>query len=284
MHDIPFTKLAGLANLPKPLACQNYRRAAGLSRLQRRMKMSDDRAKFLEERQARLGETLNDLPVLRSAKDFFEATVGIKYSYNFDWLGVPIIQYPQDLIALQEIIWKTKPDLIIETGVARGGSMIFYASMLQLLANAGHVIGIDIDIRPHNRDSIRSHPLGGSVTLIEASSIAEDTIQQVKEHIAKAKHVMVVLDSYHTHEHVLKELELYSSFVTAGNYLIVFDTCVEVLPSSCFPNRPWSQGNNPMTAVDAFLRANSRFEIDLSIDAKLLVSAAPRGYLKCVRD
>jgi cephalosporin hydroxylase len=245
--------------------------------------MSDDRSEFLEERKRRLSTLASDSTRAASQK-FFEATVEAKYSYNFDWLGVPIIQYPQDLVALQEIIWKIKPDLIIETGVARGGSMIFYASMMKLLGNSGRVVGVDIDIRPHNRDSITSHPLGQEIVLIEGSSISESVVSQVASHVAKAKRSMVILDSNHTHEHVLKELELYSPFVTAGSYLVVFDTGIEFLPSSCFPDRPWSPGNNPMTAVREFLSKTSRFEPDLTIDAKLLISVGPLGYLKCVKD
>lgn len=245
--------------------------------------MSDDRSEFLEERRRRLSIPVSDV-TRATAQKFFEATVETKYSYNFDWLGVPIIQYPQDMVALQEIIWKVKPDLIIETGVARGGSMIFYASMMKLLGNSGRVVGIDIDIRPHNRDSITSHPLGQDVILIEGSSISESVVAQVASLVAGANRPMVILDSNHTHEHVLKELELYAPFVTIGSYLIVFDTGIELLPSSFFPDRPWSQGDNPMTAVREFLSKTSRFEPDLTIDAKLLISVGPLGYLKCVKD
>ena len=246
--------------------------------------MTDDREAFLAARKARLAGGSSGANVEKASREFFLATVREKYSYNFDWLGVPIIQYPQDIMAMQEIIWRVKPDLVIETGVARGGSIIFYAAMMKLLDMGGRVVGIDIDIRPHNRDSIESHPLSKCVTLIEGSSVAPETAAEVSRHVTAAKRPLVVLDSHHTHDHVLRELELYSPFVKSGSYLIVFDTGVELLPNEMIVDRPWGPGNSPMTAVDTFLGKNNRFEIDREVDAKLLISVAPRGYLKCVRD
>lgn len=206
-----------------------------------------------------------------------------QYTYNFNWLGLPIIQYPQDVIALQEIIWKTKPDIIIETGVARGGSIIFYSSVLHLLNGNGRVVGIDIDIRSHNKEAIENHPLSFRINLVEGSSIDLSTIKNVEALIKSTDKVMVILDSNHTHDHVLKELELYSPFVTKDCYLVVLDTCVEDLPDNLFDDRPWGKGNNPKTAVLEFLKSSNRFKIDESISNKLVLTSAPDGYLKCLK-
>jgi cephalosporin hydroxylase len=220
--------------------------------------------------------------LLQVSKDFTEATIRSGYSYNFTWMGRPIIQYPQDMIAMQEIIWALKPDLIIETGIAHGGSLIFYASILELIGK-GEVLGIDIDIREHNRLEIEKHPMYKRIKMIQGSAISEEIIEQIKPHAAGKKTVMVCLDSNHTHNHVLKELELYSPFVTAGSYLIAFDTIVEDLPADLYKDRPWTVGDNPKTAVFEFLKTNDNFEIDKSVDNKLLVSVAPDGYLKRIR-
>lgn len=207
-----------------------------------------------------------------------------KYAYNFEWLGRPIIQFPQDMIAMQEIIWRVKPDLVIETGIAHGGSLVYYASLLQLLGGDGRVLGIDIDIREHNRSAIDGHPLRSRIELIEGSSTSPDVIAQVCERASEESAILVVLDSNHTHEHVLAELEAYAPLVTNGSYLVVFDTLLEYMPDDLIVDRPWGKGNNPMTAVDAYLRSSDRFEVDEDIDAKLLISVAPRGYLRCVKD
>lgn len=202
-----------------------------------------------------------------------------KYSYNFDWLGVPIIQYPQDMIALQEIVWKTQPTVIIETGIARGGSLIFYASLLHLLGKNGKVIGIDIDLRAQNRSVIESHPLSENITLIDGSSVDQSTVDRVKELILASDKVMVVLDSNHTHEHVRKELDLYHPLVSSGCYLVVLDTLIDDLPAQYFNDRPWGPGNNPKTAVHDFLLTHLNYEIDYRIQHKLLLTAASDGYL-----
>ena len=207
-----------------------------------------------------------------------------KYSYNFTWLGRPIIQFPQDIIAMQEIIWQVKPDLIIETGIAHGGSLIFSASMLELLGGNGKVLGIDIDIREHNRIEIEKHPMFKRIKMIQGSSIDEEVVKQIYEFTKGKKQILVVLDSNHTHKHVLKELQLYSPLVTKGSYLIVFDTVIEDMPEDFFPDRPWGKGNNPKTAVWEFLKTNNRFEIDKEIGNKLLITVAPDGYLKCMED
>src|SRR5205814_1257812 len=140
-----------------------------------------------------------------------------QYTYHFKWLGRPIIQLPQDVLAMQELIWEIKPDAIVETGIARGGSMIFYASMLHMLDAGGVVVGIDIDIRPHNRAAIEAHPMARYVRMVEGSSIDPDVVAQVRALVADRKRVLVVLDSMHTHAHVLDELRAYSPLVTAGS-------------------------------------------------------------------
>ncbi len=220
--------------------------------------------------------------LLKASKDFAEATIRSGYSYNFTWMGRPIIQYPQDMIAMQEIIWDIKPDLIIETGIAHGGSLIFYASLLELIGN-GEVLGIDIDIREHNRREIESHPMFKRITMIQGSAIDEKIIEEIKPYAEGKKTVMVLLDSNHTHSHVLRELELYNQFVTPGSYLVVFDTIVEDLPGDLYTDRPWSVGDNPKTAVVEFLKTNDQFVINKEIDKKLLISVAPGGYLKRVK-
>jgi cephalosporin hydroxylase len=207
-----------------------------------------------------------------------------KYTYNFTWLGRPIIQYPQDVFALQEIIWDTRPDVIVETGIAHGGSLIFHASMLELIGCGGRVIGVDIDIRAHNRKAIEDHPMARRIELIQGSSIDPATVQQVRERIGDAQRVLVILDSNHTHDHVLAELQMYSPFVKSGDYLIVYDTLVDDLPPEFSADRPWGPGDNPKTAVHAFLKSNARFVIDERIEAKVLITVAPHGYLRCVED
>ncbi len=210
-----------------------------------------------------------------------------KYSYNFSWLGRPIIQYPQDMIAMQELIWQTQPDLIIETGIAHGGSLIFSASMLELNFACGgssgaRVLGIDIDIREHNRKEIESHPMSKRISMIQGSSIDSSIIQQVNKYAEGKKSVLVCLDSNHTHDHVLAELKAYAPLVTKNNYCVVFDTIIEDLPVGSFPDRPWDKGNNPKTAVWEFLKSTDQFKIDKAIENKLLISVAPDGYLKKV--
>jgi len=218
--------------------------------------------------------------ILNRSRELFIEMNKTKYSYNFSWMGRPIIAYPQDMIAMQEIIWEVKPDLIIETGVAHGGSIVYYASLLELIGQDGLVIGIDIDIRQHNRSLIESHPMMKRIKLIEGSSIDQNVVDQVNMIASQKKKIMVCLDSNHTHDHVLNELKLYAPLVTEGSYCIVFDTVVEDLPADYKWDRPWGIGNNPKTAVYEFLNNNSSFEIDKSINDKLLISVAPDGYLK----
>jgi cephalosporin hydroxylase len=220
--------------------------------------------------------------LLQISSKFAEETIRSGYSYNFTWMGRPIIQYPQDMIAMQEIIWEIKPDLIIETGIAHGGSIIFYASILELIGK-GEVLGIDIDIREHNRVEIEHHPMSKRINMLQGSAISEQIIEQIKPYTIGKKAIMVCLDSNHTHAHVLKELELYAPFVTVGSYLVAFDTIVEDLPADLYKDRLWGVGDNPKTAVFEFLKGNENFIIDKNIDNKLLISVTPEGYLKRIR-
>jgi len=245
--------------------------------------MSDPIQEFIEERKQRLRRNGINKDLQKAASDFNVESNRVQYSYNFSWMGRPIIQYPQDMIAMQEIIWDVKPDLIIETGIAHGGSLIYYASLLELIGK-GEVLGIDIDIREHNRIEIEKHPMYKRIKMVQGSSISDEVIEQVKKYAAGKKAILVCLDSNHTHEHVLAELNLYSPFVSFGSYIVAFDTIVEDLPEGYFSQkRPWGISNNPRTAVDDFLKTNKIFQIDNSIDNKLLISVAPKGYLKRIK-
>lgn len=221
-----------------------------------------------------------------------------KYSYHFEWMGRPIIQYPQDMVAMQELIWSVRPDLIIETGIAHGGSLILNASMLALLDMTDaiehgvsfnpaepkrRVLGIDIDIRAHNRDAIEAHPMSSRISMIQGSSIAPEVIAQVKEAARGYQRILVSLDSNHTHDHVLAELEAYAPLTSVGSYCVAFDTVVEDMPADMFPDRPWGPGDNPKTAVWEYLKTHPEFEIDRSIQNKLLITVAPDGFLKRLR-
>jgi cephalosporin hydroxylase len=244
--------------------------------------MKDPIQEFEEEKVQLIKANAENPALKKAAHDFNVESNKAKYSYNFTWMGRPIIQYPQDIMAMQELIWEIKPDLIIETGIAHGGSIIYYASLLELIGK-GEVLGIDIDIRKHNRDKIEEHPMYKRIHMLEGSSVSEEMIEKVKPFAKDKKTILVCLDSNHTHEHVLAELNLYAPFVTPGSYLIVFDTIVEDLPERYLPNRYWSIGNNPKTAVHEFLKSNSDFEIDKTMDNKLLISVNPNGYLKRIK-
>lgn len=240
----------------------------------------DDHEHFLYERNERIKRYQVEEELNNSAEVFLEQTVRHEYSYNFEWMGLPVIQYPQDLIALQEIIWDTKPDLIIETGIARGGSLVFYASMLALLGGERKVLGIDVDLRAHNKTRLLKHPMANLIQFIEGSSISEDTASQVRDISKQYKNIMVCLDSNHTAEHVLQELRFYAPLVSKNCYCVVFDTIIDKMPAGYYQNRPWDKGNSPKTAIDLYLLENEALKVDTVIDAKLLVSAAQGGYLK----
>jgi cephalosporin hydroxylase len=244
--------------------------------------MSNPILAFIEECNERVKRNGENVELKKAAKHFNEASNKAQYSYNFSWMGRPIIQYPQDMIAMQEIIWRLKPDLIIETGIAHGGSLVYYASLLELIGK-GEIVGIDIDIRKHNREEIEKHPMFKRIKMIEGSSVEKETVDQVAALAAGKQTVLVSLDSNHTHEHVLQELEMYAPFVTSDSYLVVFDTIVEEMPDDYLPGRPWKQGDNPKTAVMEFLKSHPEFQIDKDIDNKLLISVGPDGYLKRVK-
>jgi len=239
-----------------------------------------------------------DRELTRLSSEWFNRSALSRYSYNFEWLGRPIIQYPQDIVCIQELIWTVKPNVIVETGIAHGGSLILSASMLALLdlsdaimndtpldvrAPSRQVIGVDIEIRPHNRAAIEAHPLSRYISMIEASSIKPTTIQRVHDLARDGGATLVCLDSNHTHEHVLAELSAYAPLVTPDSYCVVFDTVVEDMGADMFPERPWGRGNNPKTAVWEFLKTHSEFEIDRQIQHRLQITAAPDGYLRRVR-
>ena len=234
----------------------------------------------------------NNLKIL--ANEFLSESVKSNYSYNFEWLSRPIIQYPQDIVATQEIIWKVKPDLIIETGIAHGGSLVLSASILALLdycdaIQSGtlldpkkpkrKVIGIDIDIRSHNREALDKHPMRNRMELIEGSSIATEIISKVYDLSKGYKRIMVFLDSNHTHDHVYSEMEAYAPLVSSGSYCVVFDSVIEDLPDSESTDRPWGPGNSPKSALYKYLNTNSDFSIDKDIQNKILITVAPDGYL-----
>jgi len=258
--------------------------------------MTSKHSEFLEECRDRVANYANS-DIENAANDFMSASTQPKYSYNFSWMGRPIIQYPQDMVAMQELIWAIKPDLIVETGIAHGGSLIFMASILAQLdmceaIEAGtsfnpkeshrKVLGIDIDIRAHNRGAIEVHPLASRIEMIQGSSIAPEIVAQVHKIASNHKRILVCLDSNHTHEHVLAELQAYAPLTSVGSYCVVFDTIVEDLSAEMFPDRPWGPGDNPKTAVWEYLKTHSEFQIDESIQQKLLITVAPDGYLKRV--
>lgn len=261
---------------------------------------------FFAESRLRI-DSYAESEVSKKAADFMVSSIGAMYSYNYTWLGRPIIQYPQDVVAMQELIWKIKPDLIIEAGIAHGGSLIMHASMLALIdyseaVETGNildpnkakrrVLGVDIDIRPHNRAAIEAHPMSHRIDMIQGSSIEPDVVGRVHEVASDFERVMVILDSNHTHDHVLAELKAYASLVSVDSYCVVFDTIVEDLPSDMYPDRPWGKGDNPKTAVRQYLSeleaagwkaedgSSLKFERDRQVEDKLLITVAPEGYLR----
>jgi len=242
-------------------------------------------SKFTDEVEERTRENLSNVRLVETARDFLVESAKARYSYNFHWLGRPIIQYPQDIVVMQELLWTIKPDLIVETGVAHGGSLIFYASMLELNAICGgpteaHVIGIDVDIREHNRNAIIEHPMSRRITLVEGSSTDPEVVNIVQNQVSLRQTVLVCLDSNHTHQHVLEELNLYAPMTSIGSYCVVFDTLIEQMPDDTYSDRPWGRGNSPLSAINEFRIENTDFEIDRSIDGRLLISVAPGGFLK----
>lgn len=254
---------------------------------------------FHDEVVARINQNGVNPKLSLATNQFLLESIDAKYSYNFSWLGRPIIQYPQDMAAMQELIWTVKPDLVIETGIAHGGSLVMSASMLGLLDlcdaiesgetldprnSSRKVLGIDIDIRAHNRAAIEAHPMASRIQMIQGSSIAPEIIEQVRGIAVNYSRVLVCLDSNHTHDHVLAELGAYAPLITKGSYCVVFDTVIEDLPEAMSLDRPWEPGNNPKTAVWEFLQGNKKFVIDKDIEKKLLITVAPSGYLKRIAE
>ena len=233
---------------------------------------------FDDDAAARIRALRTNSDLKAHAADFMRDSINSQYSYNFRWMGRPIIQYPQDMIAMQEILWDVRPDLLVETGIAHGGSLIYYASLCELMGH-GEVLGIDIDIRAHNREAIQAHPMFKRIHLLQGSSTDPAIVAQVNA-MAAGKKVLVVLDSNHTHDHVLAELRAYAPLVSVGSYCVVFDTVVEDLPPGLYPDRPWDIGNNPKTAVHEYLREDDHFQIDRDIEAKIQITVAPDGYLR----
>lgn len=252
---------------------------------------------FAEEREKLISVMGENEHLKGLSAKWMRSAVSLSYVFNYEWLGRPIIQFPQDMVALQEIVWKHKPDLIIEAGVAHGGSLILSASLLALLdyceASQGDgnlnilksgrkVVGLDIDIRSHNRNALDSHPLRHKIELLEGSSIDASIVEKVAEIASSYKNVMVILDSNHTHDHVLSELEAYGPMTSVGQYCVVLDTLIDDLPDEFFHDRPWAVGDNPKSAVKEFLSSRNDFQVDHAIDSKLQISSAPYGYLKRV--
>tara|TARA_B110000196_G_C21084194_1_gene634077 strand:+ start:213 stop:941 length:729 start_codon:yes stop_codon:yes gene_type:complete len=239
--------------------------------------------KKFDERNKKFEKTMSkDVEFKKLSQRWFDISLKYEYPYHFTWLGRPIIQYPQDILIIQELIWKIKPDLVIETGIARGGSLIFTASILELIGK-GNVIGIDVDIRKHNREEIEKHPMFKRIKMIEGSSIDKKIVKKIFKLAERKKKILVLLDSSHTHSHVLEELKSYSPLVNKGSYVVVFDTVLEDMPKNSFPNRPWDKGDNPKTAVKEFVKKNNRFKIDVDIERKLMITSNPSGFLKCVK-
>jgi cephalosporin hydroxylase len=250
---------------------------------------------FLYEVEGRVKSYKDEEEMRKAAADFMLSSTKPKYCYNFSWQSRPIIQYPQDMVAMQEIIWKVKPDLIIEMGIAHGGSLIYNASILAMLdmceaikehriidpkISERKILGVDIDIREHNKTEIEKHPMSSRIEMIEGSSISPEIIEKVKDYAKDYKCILVCLDSNHTHEHVLAELEAYAPLTSVGSYCVVFDTIIEDLPKDAYPDRPWGPGDNPKTAVYDYLKNHPDFEIDKNIFEKLLISVCPDGFLK----
>lgn len=236
---------------------------------------------FKQERADAMALMSKDAELKQKSVDWMLHSDKYKYTYNFSWMGRPIIKYPQDIQIMQELIWDVKPDLIIETGIAHGGSIIFSSSMMELLGNGGKVIAVDIDIRKHNREEIEKHPMMKNITMLEGSSIDEGIVQQIADYAKGFKKVMVVLDSNHSHDHVLRELEMYTPLVSLNSYILLPDTFVEFFPKGYVTDRPWDVGNNPYTAMEAFLKTTTKFVKDEAITNKLLITEAlGGGYLK----
>lgn len=260
--------------------------------------MKDPISQFEDERAERLAAYKDDAAFQALSRQWLQTSMEKKYVYNFDWMGRPIIQYPQDMVGMQELVWSVRPDLIIETGIAHGGSLVLSASLLALLdmsdaiesgqsfdprESKRRVLGVDIDIRDHNRKAIESHPMSSRIEMIQGSAVDPVVVDQVRSIAKNYKRVMVCLDSMHTHDHVLGELNAYAPLVSLGSYCVVFDSFVDDMPKGFFADRPWDVGNNPKTALHEWLKSNDDFEIDRTIEAKLMVTVTADGFLKRIK-
>jgi cephalosporin hydroxylase len=255
--------------------------------------MSDDSKQFAVECSNEVSDQGQNTKLRELSNQWINEAAKHNYSYHFEWLGRPIIQHPQDMIAVQQILWEIQPDVVIETGIARGGSLIYSASILELIAQCGgpqaaKVVGIDIDIREHNRTAVEAHPMFKRIEMIQGSSVDDHVVAEVKTHVKPGDKVVVFLDSNHSHQHVMDELAAYSPLVTENSYCVVFDTIVEDMPDFDLSHRPWGVGDNPKTAVFEFIKSQTKtcvpaFEIDEEIENKILISVAPSGFLKRIR-
>jgi len=245
--------------------------------------MADDRAEFEAKRRSDAIRMAADEALAADALEVAVAADRHNWSYQWSWLGLPVIQMPSDIVVIQEIIWETRPQVVIETGIARGGSLVLSASILELIGE-GEVLGIDVDIREHNRRAIEAHPLAHRIRMVEGSSIDEAVVAVARASAAAVERVMIILDSNHTHEHVLGELRAYAPLVSVGQFLVVADTFIEDIPhQSHRPGRPWGPGDNPGTALRDWLGEDDRFAPDTYFNGKVLVTASPGGYLRRIR-
>lgn len=251
---------------------------------------------FKSECASEIAEQGNDQALQNLTRQWMNQANARKYSYHFEWMGRPVIQYPADIVAVQEIVWNVRPDLIIETGIAHGGSLILSASLLAMLdmcdaiesgatnmipgQSGRRVLGIDIDIRAHNRAAIEAHPMASRIQMIQGSSIAPEIAREVQDIAKDFERILVFLDSNHTHEHVAAELELYAPLTSKGSYCVVFDTVIEDMPKELFKDRPWGPGDNPKTAVWEYVKTHPNFVIDHAMHKKLVTTVAPDGFLK----
>lgn len=239
------------------------------------------REEFEDLRRKSAREMASDADLRRRAIDI-KVKAGHEYYWvhQTNWMGEPCLQLPQDMFALQEAIYKCRPDYIVECGVAWGGTLLFYATLLKELGGK-KVIGVDIFIPDDLRERLLAKaPFPGAIELIQGSSVDELTVEEVKKIIGADSRVMVILDSHHTHDHVIRELQLYGALVGPGCYLICGDTIIEEQPPADKRPRPWGKGNNPATALKEYLAGRNDFEVDRDIEDKLLLSNMPGGYLR----
>ncbi|MDG1286926.1 MAG: CmcI family methyltransferase [Rickettsiales bacterium] len=247
--------------------------------------MTEDPIKqFLDERHADIVKMGQDEELRQKSLEWMHHADKYKYTYNYSWMGRPVIKYPNDMMIQQELMWALKPDLVIETGIAHGGSIIFTAAMMEMMGIDGEVVGIDIDIRKHNRDAIEAHPMMKRITMYEGDSVSSEMVEKVRAHTEGKKCVMVILDSLHSHEHVYKELQAYADMTTVGSYCVLPDTFIEFFPKGYYSDtRPWDVGDNPYTAMQQYMSEVNHFEIDKSLTHKAMITETIDGYLKRVR-